>query len=101
MAAGNALEDEIPRGRQHAAVPGTGSLRFPNLLLRDRVPCDQAALDAIEDRLLDLGYLWHSRRHDIDAVIGGQLLRLKILIGFVWESRVINRNVNQPRAWAI
>ena len=34
-------------------------------------------------------------RHDINAVIGGQLLRLKILVGFVRESRIINRNVNQ------
>src|SRR5690606_26130536 len=51
LAAYRALEHEVARRRQRAAVPRPVALHFPDDLLRDRIISDQRALDHGVERL--------------------------------------------------
>src|SRR5215467_1329823 len=84
MSSGIALDDEIARGRDDAAVPRANVLTAPDFPLRHRIPCEQVAL------------LLARCARDIHAEVPANLRRLEVLDRSEALADLLRGNVDQP-----
>ena len=92
-----ALEHQVARRGQRAAVPRVRVLDAPHLLLRHRVPGLQVALHGALDGGLDGRDLRQAAGVEVHARIPAELALLEIGIRDVREAHIHGRDVDEPR----